>query len=174
MFDHLPQLLGSPLLPKMRPVPVSLYDFTRAYFQNGIKLKPPQEGILHQARPGTFATSIVLYRHEQYQVELVTFAPNTNIPRHRHDHIDSIEVMVSGALDLWVDDIQCVYERTPRPQTGMNRDVLKFVPIPSDAYHHGGTVGGGCFLSVQRWKGMAPTHVGLEWQDPNNLAFERR
>lgn len=169
----LPKLLASPLVPMMRTVPFPLHEFAQKYFEGGIKLAPPQAGILHQQRLGTRATSVVLYREGQYQVELVTFAPNTTIPKHRHDHVDSIEVMVSGGLDLWVDDRQCVFERSPRPQTGMNRDVLKFVPIPSDAYHHGGTVGGGCFLSVQRWKGMAPSHVGIEWQDPDNLTFER-
>lgn len=169
----LPKLIASPLVPHMRPVPRPLYYFAEQYFQGGIKLAPPQAGILYQERLGTRATSIVLYREWDFQVELITFGPNTTIPRHRHDHVDSLEVMLSGALDLWVDDRQCVYERSPRPQTGMNRDVLKFVPIPSDAYHHGGTVGGGCFLSVQRWKGMAPSHVGIEWQDPDNLTFER-
>lgn len=169
----LPKLIASPLVPHMRPVPHQLYYFAEQYFQGGIKLAPPQAGILYQERLGTRATSIVLYREWDFQVELITFGPNTTIPRHRHDHVDSLEVMLSGALDLWVDDRQCVYERGPRPQTGMNRDVLKFVPIPSDAYHHGGTVGGGCFLSVQRWKGMAPSHVGIEWQDPDNLTFER-
>lgn len=172
MFPDLPRLVPSPLAPHMRPVPRALVEFCGRYFEGGIKLKPPQDGILHQQREGTRATSVVLYREAHFQVELITFSPSTLIPKHRHDHIDSIEVMVSGALDLWVDDIQCVYERSPRPQTGMNRDVLKFVPIPSDAYHHGRTVGGGCFLSVQRWKGMMPSHVGVEWQDPNNQSFD--
>jgi hypothetical protein len=174
MFDQifLPELTQSPLYSRMRAVPEQLYLFCGWYFDGGAKLKPPQDGILHQERLGTLATSVVLFREGAYQVELITFGPNTTIPRHRHDHIDSIEVMVSGALDLWVDDVQCVFERSPRPQTGMNRDVLKFVPIPSDAYHHGRTVGGGSFLSVQRWKGMSPTHVGIEWQDPSNLTFE--
>ena len=167
-----PKLVASPLVSRMRPVPDALMEFLARYFEGGIKLRPPQDGVLWQERAGTKATSIVLFRQAPYQVELITFSPNTLIPRHRHDHIDSVEVMVSGALDLWVDEMQCVYERSARPQTGMNRDVLKFVPIPHDAYHHGQTVGGGCFLSVQRWRGMPPTHVGLEWQDPNNQSFK--
>lgn len=172
MFDT-PHLVESPLAPRMRSVPDELAEFCRWYFEGGIKLKPPQDGLLFQRRDGTGAISVVLFRDPPYQVELIIFEPGSQIPEHRHDHIDTIEVMVSGALELFVDGLQCVYERPPRPGTGMNRDVLKFVPIPSDAYHHGRTAGGGCFLSVQRWKDMTPSHVGLEWQDPKNLSFER-
>ena len=96
MFDHLPRLIQSPLAPYMRQVPPELCNFCDRYFENGIKLQPPQLGILHQARLGTLATSVVLYREGVHQVELITFAPDTTIPSHRHDHIDSIEVMVSG------------------------------------------------------------------------------
>lgn len=174
MWNDLPLLRPSPVAEDMRPVSQGLHRFAAWFFEGGMKAMPPQAGLLFQQRPGTSATSVVLYRAPPYQVELIVFGPGTIIPRHRHDHVESLEVMFSGSLELYVDDIPRVMIREPRREGGMSRDVLRFVPIPRDAYHHGRTVGGGCFLSVQRWLGMAPTHVGLEWQDDKDRTFDER
>lgn len=156
----------------MRPVPQELLDFMAWYFDGGIKLKPPQDGLLFQQRPGTTVSSVVLYRDGRFQVELIMFAPGSSIPEHRHDSIDSCEVLVSGEIDLFVDGRQVAYQgREPRPD-GVARDALKWVPIPHDAYHGGrASSHGGCFLSVQMWRGMDPSHVGLEWQDRADRSF---
>lgn len=164
-------LRPSALVGDMKQVPEDLNEFVRWYFDGGIKLLPPQDGILFQRRPGTEAVSVVLYRDKSFQVELIIFGPGTEIPEHRHDHIDSVEVMVSGALDLFVSGQKCVYAREPR-ENGVSRDALKFMPITSDSYHNGqASKYGGCFLSVQKWKGMNPSHVGIEWQDRSDNAF---
>ena len=160
-----PHLRPSPAAAGMRPVPEDLMEFCEWYFLGGMKVQPPQIGLLWEHKRPTLASSVVLYRAAQFQVEMITFGPKTKFAEHRHEHVDSVEVMYSGALDLWVDDIQVGYERAPRAGNGMSRDVLRFVPIPSDGYHYGATVGGACFLSVQKWKGMKPSHVGIEWQD---------
>lgn len=167
-----PTLRASQLARCMRPVPQELVDFMSWYLKAGsLRLKPPQDGVLFQQRPGTSVVSVVLYRDPPFQVELVTFPPGASAPLHRHDHIDTCEVVLAGGMNFIVDGRQVGFAREPRAD-GSTRDLLKWVPIPRDAYH-GGAAGpqGGCFLSVQMWRDMPPTHVGLEWQDQANEAF---
>lgn len=164
-------LQPSRLARHMRPVPQQLLDFMAWYFEGGIKLKPPQDGLLFQARPGTAVNSVVLYRDGRFQVEMVTFAPGSAAPEHRHDQIDSCEVVLAGAMELFVEGRQVAFLREPRAD-GTSRDALKWVPIPHDAYHGGKASGqGGCFLSCQMWRDADPTHVGLEWQDRGDRSF---
>ena len=165
------ELKPSPLARQMRPVPQKLLDFMEWYFEGGIKLKPPQDGLFFQAcpgsdEPGTRVASIVLYRDLPFQVELVVFTPGVEIQPHRHEDADTCEVALSGGVELFVEGLQVAFQRPPRPD-GMSRDLLKWAPIPHDAVH-GGRAGpqGGCFLSVQLWRTKPPTHVGQEWQEP--------
>ena len=41
-------------------------------------------------------TSLCIYRHEPFQVELVTVKPGTYIPPHTHPNVDSYEVALRG------------------------------------------------------------------------------
>lgn len=178
----LPRLKPAASASALRQVPQSLTDFAAWYFDGGIKLKPPADGILiHRDAPGEckvggnyIVASIVLYRDAPFQVELIVLGPGTRVPAHSHEHVDSIEVMVSGALALMVDGLTANIER-PARSNGMARDVLRAVPICSDASHEGAAGElGGCFISVQQWKGIAPSHVGVEWQDSPKLKTMNR
>lgn len=126
-----------------------------------IKLRPPQANVL--LTDGV--TSIVLYREKQFQVELVVCAPGTVIPEHTHPDVESYEIAISGALEFFVSGQQAGFFREPRAD-GLSRDFGKFVPVPSDAPHHGRAgAEGACFISVQHWReGVAPSHVGLNWK----------
>jgi hypothetical protein len=164
-------LQASRLTRQMRPVPQQLLDFMAWYFEGGIKLKPPQDGLYFQGTPGSDApgtrvASIVLYRDWPFQVEMIVFTPGVQIQPHLHDDVDSCEVALSGGVELFVEGMQVAFLREPRPD-GLSRDFLKWAPIPHDA-RHGGRAGpqGGVFLSVQMWRSKAPTHVGKEWQEP--------
>lgn len=165
------ELKPSGLARQMRPVPQQLLDFMVWYFDGGIKLKPPQDGLFFQATPGSNepgakVASIVLYRDWPFQVEMIVFTPGVEIQQHLHDDVDSCEVAFSGGVELYVEGLQVAYLREPRAD-GVSRDCLKWAPIPHDAAH-GGHAGpqGGTFLSVQMWRSKAPTHVGQEWQEP--------
>lgn len=164
-------LKPSALARQMRPVPQALLDFMAWYFEGGIKLKPPQNGLFFQATPGSDApgtrvASVVLYRDWPFQVEMIVFTPGVEIQPHMHEDVDSCEVVMTGGVELFVEGLQVAFLREPRAD-GLSRDLLKWAPIPHDAIH-GGRVGdkGGTFLSVQMWRNKAPTHVGQEWQEP--------
>lgn len=134
----------------MRPVPGELLEFMERYFEGDrIRLRPPHQAV--RAVEGIY--TMVLYREPPFQVELVTIAPNIEIPAHAHPRMDSFEVALSGELLFFVDDRQTGYPREPRPD-GLSRNLGKFVPIPADAWHAGRSgPSGASFLSVQLWRG---------------------
>jgi len=159
------ELRASPFIERVPPIAdAGLAAFLADYCAGGrIRIAPPQDGILFDAG----VTSIVLYREGEYQVEMIVVAPGVRIPPHVHDDVDSYEVAFSGAMELFVAEEQCCHLRAPRAD-GLSRNLLRFVPIRSDAVHHGNThERGAVFLSVQRWRdGVKPSHVGLNWRGP--------
>lgn len=106
--------------------------------------------------------SAVIHREGLFQTELVTVAPNTDLPNHRHPGVDSIECPQSGFIRFringddpykWVSD-----ERLARFATG------KLVRIQGDAWHSGRTGPEGVrFLSMQRWPSK-PGMIGEVWE----------
>lgn len=130
---------------------------------NGIEVDPPKNNLLFTDA----VTSIVLHREGQFQVEMIVARPNTEIPEHTHDDVESFEVGFSGDLEFFVKGIQTNFFRSAAPN-GTSRDLGRFMPVPQGMIH-GGRSGpnGAVFLSVQRWReGLVPTHVGINWTGP--------
>jgi quercetin dioxygenase-like cupin family protein len=101
-------------------------------------------------------SGVVLYRQDQYQVQLFNVQPNCVIEPHIHPNVDSFEVFVGG-------DIVFINDNVEHPRTKLF-DVIRVKPTS----WHGGKFGerGGCFLSVQKWlNGVPPTSVGNDWKD---------
>ena len=99
---------------------------------------------------------IVLYRKEEYQVELFIPQSNSEIKKHIHPDVDSFEVYLCGEIVFNLNDLD--YE----PFT-----IGDSLPVPSDSFH-GGIIGkeGAAFLSIQKWKnGVLPSSVGENWKD---------
>ncbi|MGZ5050454.1 MAG: hypothetical protein ACXWF8_05275 [Methylobacter sp.] len=105
-------------------------------------------------------TGVVLYRHENYQVELFIADPDSVAPSHVHPDVDSFELYLSGDLVFNIGGV--VFD--PALQ-----DSLSFGPtrIRPDCWHDGKTGKiGGAFLSIQKWlNGVPPTSVGDNWAD---------
>lgn len=113
----------------------------------------PQENELSHAAD---THGVVLYRHEQYQVELFNVKPNSEIPRHIHPNVDSFEVYMGG-------DIEFSRNEEVFSQSTLGDSIRV---KPND--WHGGKFGprGGCFLSVQLWLNkVSPKFVGNDWKD---------
>ena len=66
-----------------------LTDFLEWYLDEGVSPYVPLNRSLHFVEG---LTSLCIYRHGQFQVELVTVTPNTYIPPHTHPNVDSYEV----------------------------------------------------------------------------------
>lgn len=104
---------------------------------------------------------VVLYRHNEYQVEMFLVKPNSEIVPHIHPNVDSFEVFVSGDINFMCDDKW-------HDQNIISTDIR----IKPNSWH-GGLFGkqGGCFLSVQKWlNGVPPSFVGNDWHDKDNKA----
>jgi len=110
-------------------------------------------------------TSVVLYRRDNFQVELITCLPDTVIPEHKHPDVDSYELFLYGMKFTHSGEVVINDEQALEETDGM----------PAFAYHtirvrtndpHGATASknGGCFLSIQNWlHDVEPTHVGNNW-----------
>jgi quercetin dioxygenase-like cupin family protein len=102
---------------------------------------------------------VVLYRQGQYQVELFTVEPNSEIVPHIHPNVDSYEVFVGGDIKFICDGVEYAEHKLGMP-----------IRVKPNSWH-GGKFGkrGGCFLSVQKWlNGVSPTFVGNDWKDKDN------
>lgn len=137
------------------------FDDLEAFLQWWLAVRPintpPDNTLIYQKD----THGVVLYRQGQYQVELFTVEPNSEIVPHIHPNVDSFEVFVSG-------DIQFMRDGVVFDQTTLG-DQIRVKPHS----WHGGLFGkrGGCFLSVQKWlNGVQPTFVGDDWKDKDNRA----
>lgn len=95
--------------------------------------------------------AVVLFRYQQFQVQLFIVKPGTVVPEHAHPEVDSFEVYLGGDIAFTLNGEPC------------NEQVIRVKP---DAWH-GATIGarGGAFLSVQHWlNGRAPSTVADSWR----------
>jgi hypothetical protein len=110
----------------------------------------------------------VLYRAGPWQVQLFIVAPNSVISDHRHPHVDSYEVYLSGDIE---------FNRGGEIRTSFSDSQFSGFDgrhkcfgtdirvVPGD--WHGARVGpkGGIFLSIQHWlDGHHPSSVGEDWE----------
>ena len=99
---------------------------------------------------------VVLYRQDNYQVQLFIGQPNSVGDPHIHPNVDSYEVFIGGDINFMCDG---VWEQL--------KGIGGFQRVTPGSWH-GGTSGerGGCFLSVQKWlNGVPPTCIGNDWHD---------
>jgi quercetin dioxygenase-like cupin family protein len=99
---------------------------------------------------------VVLYRQDNYQVEMFLVKPNSEIEPHIHPNVDSFEVFIGGTIDF-----MCNGQWFAQNNIG---DAIRVYPNS----WHGGKFGdlGGCFLSVQKWlNNVEPKFVGDDWVD---------
>jgi mannose-6-phosphate isomerase-like protein (cupin superfamily) len=99
---------------------------------------------------------VVLFRHNEFQVELFAVKPNSEIKPHIHPNVDSFEVFVSGDINFMCND------------EWFDQNIIGSTIRVKPNSFHGGLFGekGGCFLSIQRWLNeVKPTFVGNDWAD---------
>jgi quercetin dioxygenase-like cupin family protein len=129
-----------------------LEAFLNWWLQHRVINTPSDSSLVHQKD----THGVVLYRYEQYQVELFNVKPNSEIVPHIHPNVDSFEVYVAG-------DIKFMCNQDWFEQSTLG-DKIRVYPNS----WHGGLFGerGGCFLSVQKWlNGVPPSFVGNDWKD---------
>lgn len=113
-------------------------------------------------------TAILLYRRDQFQVQMFAVPEGTIIPEHTHPNVDSIEVYVGGNIMF---SHSGKYSYPKDGLFGMNGPLgcaskrgTTIRVRPNDV--HGGVFGegGGVFLSVQHWlNGVKPHCVAADY-----------
>ena len=114
--------------------------------------------------------SVVLYRKDNFQVELIICQPNTVIPEHKHPDVDSYECFLYGMKFTHSGETIINEEQALEEQDGYPVNAYQTIRVRTND-PHGGTASdkGGAFISIQHWlNGVEPTHVGSNW-DGNSM-----
>jgi hypothetical protein len=120
---------------------------------------------------GMIIHGMVLCRLPPYQVELfMGYGPGL-VPSHRHPHVDSFEVAISGDVRFVVEGkVKLTDSMLAAADDGSMIALGAMVRVRPNAWH-GATVGdkGGSFLSIQHWlESVPPTSVAHDWEVPNS------
>ena len=113
-------------------------------------------------------TAVLLYRRDQFQVQMFAVPEGTIIPEHTHPNVDSIEVYVGGNIHFSHSG-KYIYPKdrlfaNDGPLGLASRRGTTIRVRPNDV--HGGVFGegGGVFLSVQHWlNGVRPHCVAADY-----------
>lgn len=110
--------------------------------------------------------SIVLYRKDQFQVELFLGLPHTTLAEmHTHPNVDSYEMGLCGKINF-----TCNGERGTDYKETIPLMQRTFSKVFANDKHGAEPEGGIAFLSFQYWKnGVKPTSVGHDWQDESEI-----
>lgn len=107
-----------------------------------------------------------LYRKPPFQVEMVIIPRKTLVVEHCHPHIDAFEFHLIGDMNLVLRGKKVFTPEQVEAWKAGERSVRPVHIGPQD--HHWGDIREGpvAFLSIQKWLGMDPTSVGLDWDGP--------
>lgn len=110
--------------------------------------------------------SLVLYRKEQFQVELfiVPVSPSSFV-EHTHPDVDVMEFALSGITELFVNGKLLSYTDIAEADAWLLGDVPTApICIAPGIPHRGQGITPYAFLSIQHWlNNTKPTSVGLNW-----------
>lgn len=143
-----------------------LQEFANWFFKNANVLGfVPFAGAVDRIED---VTSILMYRHGEFQVQMFVVPAHTVIPEHTHPNVDSIEVYMGGNIrfshsgsfvsfqeEICAADVPLALPK-PRGKT------IRVKPT----HIHGAIIGegGGVFLSIQQWlNGVAPHCVARDY-----------
>jgi hypothetical protein len=107
-----------------------------------------------------YAIEVVLFRESCWQVELITMLPGAVVPIHRHNRVDSCDLMLAGDIDGVVVGGVSVnhFRRGPLP--------ANLVRVGKGIWHGGSPADhGAVYLSFQKWDGP-PGVISDDWEQP--------
>jgi hypothetical protein len=110
-------------------------------------------------------SGVVLYRRDNFQVELFICEPNVDIPVHTHPNVDSFELFLCGMEFTHNGKHAIDHEQSLEEIDGMPRYAYTTIRVrPNDPHGALSSKNGGSFLSIQHWlNGKPPTHVSSDW-----------
>jgi len=103
--------------------------------------------------------SSIVYRSDDFQVQYVTYSPNSIVATHRHANVDNILVYGSGDVN---------FRRNNEPQLVCNTPGQEIIRIkPEDWHSVEFGPRGGAFYSIQHWLDSKPGFVLDDWEFKN-------
>jgi hypothetical protein len=101
-------------------------------------------------------SGLVLFRQDEFQVELFITQPMTTGLSHIHPNVDSFEVHLGGDISF-----------KAYGQIFDQNKLGDFIRITPDCWHGGDfNERGGAFLSIQKWlNGVKPSTIVTDWLD---------
>lgn len=146
----------------------ALYDFARWWLTecSATPMPPFKDGVHFLAE----FVGTTLFRHQEYQVQMWTCAPNSVIPEHSHPGVDNIQIYLWGQVYLTHNGQPVIGEEQMGEMDGLSAAYTSSIRIlPGET--HGARIGpmGGAFLTIQRWLDGNPKSVATAWSgDPLN------
>lgn len=108
---------------------------------------------------GSYCIEAVLFRDACWQVELVTMLPGAVVPKHRHNRVDSCDLLISGwspAVVIGGKSVKAVRHEALLPN---------LVRIGKGVWHEGQPErNGAVYLSFQKWDGE-PGLISEDWDE---------
>jgi hypothetical protein len=138
-------------------------EFKDWWYENNCPIQPP---FCNSVFTTDIAYSLVLFRKDNYQVELYTCKPSTQAPFHSHPGVDSLFVYLTGNIEFGLPDETFTntqyYQRAKKDGTHM---LLGKESEAMDGAKHTLRVGdtGGAFLSFEKWD-REPHSVTINWK----------
>jgi len=125
--------------------------------------RPPFANAIHTTE---IAHALVLFRKDQYQVELYISKPNTQTPMHSHPNIESITMYLTGNLSFSKDGVNftdiSMYQKAKPNGTHMllwaNQENNSGTPHMLKVGNEGGSI-----LVFEKWLKGNPTSVSVNW-----------
>jgi hypothetical protein len=143
-----------------------LQKFARDYMKEyGLLGAVPFHGAVDRVEN---VTSVLMYRKDQFQVQMFIVPEGTIIPEHVHPNVDSIEIYVGGNYRLSHSgkftnlESEVAEDGSPLKMAKLRGYAIRVRPD----HIHGGVFGkgGGVFLSIQQWlNGVKPHCVARDY-----------
>lgn len=128
---------------------MNLKQFARSHLLEGVRINS-----MLTYRGDGWSESI-LFRDGHWQISLVNLQPNVQVKEHRHPHVESVDMLLSGGGKAKVGNLEILDGEAGK----------RLLRVPEGAWHEGNSgPEGAIYLSFQRWS-KEPTFVSQDWEE---------
>lgn len=138
--------------------------FKNAWISKGMPWRVPFKNPIHVT---DIAYALILYREQNFQVELYICKANTQSPMHTHPNVESITMYLAGDLAFAKDgNFVDLSQFQKAKENGAHMLLGKTAEVNDGTQAHALKIGstGGAFLVFEHWKEGDPTSVTTHWE----------
>jgi len=138
-------------------------EFANWWLTHGCPLRPPFKNAIYFTE---MTSSLCIFRHENYQIEMYIVNPDMDCPSHHHPGVDSLFMYLTGNLQFGKPD-GTFTDTTEHQQEGAHGMHMLFGRMVTalNAENHSVKTGteGGAYLSFEKWNDGIPDSVAVNW-----------